>query len=168
MCVCVCVCVCVPEAPSDHGMSLPPRTRPRGTPPGCHTPGTWKGPSACVACGSGPPSTSGRCGRAPGSWLSPSPSPQDLGGVGANVNGLHLYSAFLTIGHPKRFTILPNIHRSRTHRRRSQPCKATASSSGAVRVRCPTFKLPANPLYLLSYRRPAKEGFSEQMGWSQS
>ena len=27
-----------------------------------------------------------------------------------NVNGLHLYSAFLTIGHSKRFTMLPHIH----------------------------------------------------------
>ena len=68
--------------PDDHRMFLPPRTRPRGTPPGCHTPGTWKGPSACAACGSVPPSTSGRCGRAPGSWPSPSPSLPDLGGVG--------------------------------------------------------------------------------------
>ena len=73
----VCVCVCA-WAPGDHGMFLPPRTRPRGTPPGCHTPCTWKGPAACVACGFGPPSTSGRCGRAPGNWPSPSPSPPDL------------------------------------------------------------------------------------------
>ena len=55
------------------------------------------------------------------------------------VNGLHLYSAFLTSGHSKHFTILPNIHpfiHTFTHRRRSQPRKTTASSSGAVRVRC--------------------------------
>ena len=34
--------------------------------------------------------------------------------------------------------VLYNIasHSPLTHRRRSQPCKATASSSGAVRVRC--------------------------------
>uniref|UniRef100_A0A8C5AJQ6 Solute carrier family 12 member 5b n=1 Tax=Gadus morhua TaxID=8049 RepID=A0A8C5AJQ6_GADMO len=32
-----------------------------------------------------------------------------------NVDGLHLYSAFLTIGHPKRFTMLPHIHHSCTH-----------------------------------------------------
>ena len=54
------------------------------------------------------------------------------------VNGLHLYSAFLTSGHSRRFTILPNIHlfmHTFTHRLKCQPCKATASSSGAVRVR---------------------------------
>ena len=50
-----------------------------------------------------------------------------------------LYSAFfIPSGHPKRFTILPHIHpfiHTFTHRRRRQPCKATVSSSGAVRVR---------------------------------
>ena len=49
------------------------------------------------------------------------------------------YSTFQTSGHWKRFTILPNIHplmHASTHRRQCQPCKATASSSGAVRVRC--------------------------------
>ena len=54
------------------------------------------------------------------------------------VNGLHLYSAFLTSGHSKHFAMLPNIHpfiHTFTHRRRSRPCKATASSPGAVRVR---------------------------------
>ena len=54
-------------------------------------------------------------------------------------DGLHLYSAILTSGHSKRCTILPHIHpfmHTFTHRRRCQPCKATASSSGAVRVRC--------------------------------
>ena len=51
------------------------------------------------------------------------------------VNGLHLYSG----GHSKRFTISLNIHPSMhtfTHPRWCQPCKATASSPGAVRVRC--------------------------------
>ena len=55
------------------------------------------------------------------------------------VNGLHLYSAFLTSGHSKRFTILSNIHpfmHTFTHRQRRQPRKATASSSGAVKLRC--------------------------------
>ena len=47
---------------------------------------------------------------------------------------MHLCSAFLTSGHSKLFTILPDIHPF-THRRWSQPWKATASSSGAVRVR---------------------------------
>ena len=54
------------------------------------------------------------------------------------VNVLHLYSAFQTSGNSKRFTMLPNIHpfiNTFTHRRRSQPRRATASSSGAVRVR---------------------------------
>ena len=57
---------------------------------------------------------------------------------------------------------LPDIHpfmHTFTHRQRCQPRRATASSSGAVRVRCllqghpdtpePGIK-PANPLYLLS------------------
>jgi hypothetical protein len=35
------------------------------------------------------------------------------------LHGLHLHSAFLSRGHSKRFSILPNIH-----------------SSGEVRVRC--------------------------------
>ena len=48
--------------------------------------------------------------------------------------GLQLYSAFLTSGPSKPFTILPNIHTFR-HWRRCQPRKATASSSGAVKVR---------------------------------
>ena len=51
------------------------------------------------------------------------------------VNGLHLYHAF---SKQKRFTILPNIHpfmNTFTPQRFSQPSKATASSSGAVRVR---------------------------------
>ena len=56
------------------------------------------------------------------------------------VNGLHLYSAFLTIGHSKRFTILPHIHHSRTHSRtdggvnhaRRQPARRELT----VRVRC--------------------------------
>ena len=51
------------------------------------------------------------------------------------VNGLHLYTAFLTSGLSKRFTILPNIHpfiHTFTHQRRCQPRRATASSSGAV------------------------------------
>ena len=30
--------------------------------------------------------------------------------TGCMVNGLHLYRAFLTSGHSKRFTISPNIH----------------------------------------------------------
>ena len=55
------------------------------------------------------------------------------------INGLYLWSAFLTSGHSKSFTILLNIHPFMhifTHRRRRQPRKATVSSSGAVRVRC--------------------------------
>ena len=49
-------------------------------------------------------------------------------------NGLHLYSANQR---PKRFTILPNIPQLiHIHRWRCQPRRATASSSGAVRVRC--------------------------------
>ena len=87
------------------------------------------------------------------------------------VNGkLINYSAILTSGHSKRFIILPSIHplmHTFTHRRRCQLCKATASSLGAVKVRCiaqghldtiargsPGFELatlrsPVNPLYLL-------------------
>ena len=56
------------------------------------------------------------------------------------VNGLHLDSAFLTSGHSKHsLTILPNIPpfmHTFTQRRRRPPQKATASSSGAVRVLC--------------------------------
>ena len=55
------------------------------------------------------------------------------------LNGLYSLSAFLTSGHSKRLTILPHIHpfiHTFTHRPRSQPRKATASSSGAVKVRC--------------------------------
>ena len=55
------------------------------------------------------------------------------------VNGMHIYRAFLISGHSKRLTILPNNHpfmHTFTHRRRRQPCKAIASWSGAVRVRC--------------------------------
>ena len=52
---------------------------------------------------------------------------------------MHLYSIFLTSGHSKRLKIVPNIcpfMRTFTHRRRCHPCKATAGSSGAVRVSC--------------------------------
>ena len=54
------------------------------------------------------------------------------------VYGLHIYSSFLTSGHLKRLKIFRKIHPfmyTFTHRRRCQPCRATASSSGAVRVR---------------------------------
>ena len=54
-------------------------------------------------------------------------------------NWLYFYSAFLTSGYSKRFTVVSNIHPSIhvfTHRRRYQPCKGTASSSGAVRGSC--------------------------------
>ena len=55
------------------------------------------------------------------------------------INGLHLYSYFLTSGHSKRFTTMSNNHpyiHTFTHRLQSQPCKASASSSEAVRVQC--------------------------------
>ena len=55
------------------------------------------------------------------------------------VNRLHLQRSSLTSGPSKRLTILLHIHtfiHTFTHRRRCQPCRATASSSGAVRVRC--------------------------------
>jgi hypothetical protein len=55
------------------------------------------------------------------------------------LNGLHLCSVFLTSGHSKHFTVSPHIHPFKhtfTHRRRSEPRKATVSSSGAVRVKC--------------------------------
>ena len=51
------------------------------------------------------------------------------------MNRLHGDSDFLTSGHSKHFTILPNIHPF-THRQRSQPRSETASSTGAVRLRC--------------------------------
>ena len=66
---------------------------------------------------------------------------------------------------------MPDIHpfmHTFTHRRRSQSCKATASTSGAVRVMClaqgqldtrqtiETLRLPADPLYLLSYCRSSR------------
>ena len=89
------------------------------------------------------------------------------------LHGLQLFSAFLSSGRSKHFTILPN-HRpflhpflhTFTHRRRSQPCKATANSSAAVKVRSlaqglldtsnglATFRLQVTPLYLLSHGRP--------------
>ena len=59
---------------------------------------------------------------------------------GWTVNGLHLYTAFLTSGHSYPFTIPPNIHpfmQTFTKRRRSQPRRATAGRWGAVRVRWP-------------------------------
>ena len=84
--------------------------------------------------------------------------------------GLHLYSAFLTRGHSKCFTILPKSHpfiHTFIHRRQWQPCKVTSSSSAAVRVRglaqgiprywearnltSDRFWLPVNPFYLLSH-----------------
>ena len=53
---------------------------------------------------------------------------------------MYLYSTSLTSGHSKHFKILPNITRSCTHShiqtRRSQPRRATASWSGAVRLGC--------------------------------
>ena len=91
--------------------------------------------------------------------------------LGHMVNGPHSYSALLTSGHSKHFTISPNIHpfmHTFTHRNRgSQPHRARASSSGTVRVRClaqghldspgmkpATFQLPVNPLYVLSHIPP--------------
>ena len=50
------------------------------------------------------------------------------------VNGLHLYSAFLTSGHSKCFTILPNIHPFM--HTDGGVSKAPASCSRAVMVRC--------------------------------
>ena len=93
------------------------------------------------------------------------------------VNGLHLYSAFLTSGHSKPSIILPITH-TFTHQRLCQLCKVTASSSGAVRgvlLRTPshserpgielaTFRLPANRLYLLSHMpEKTKRGFSASL-----
>ena len=57
----------------------------------------------------------------------------------SKVNGLHLYSHFLTSGNSKCFTILPHIHpfvHIFTNHQRCQQRKVTASSPGAVRVRC--------------------------------
>ena len=75
------------------------------------------------------------------------------------INGLHLYSTILTSGHSKRFTISHCVHaHMHTRQLRGQPCKATASSTGAVRVRCLAgipwhATQPANP-YLLSHMPP--------------
>ena len=51
-------------------------------------------------------------------------------------------SSYIKRFYPKRFTVLADIHpfihsfmHTSTHRRRSQPCRETASWSGAVRVR---------------------------------
>jgi len=64
------------------------------------------------------------------------------------VNGLHLYSAFQTLGCSKRFTLLPRSHpflRTFIQRRRCQPRGAAAS----------TWRAPDPPLYtLLSHYRP--------------
>ena len=83
------------------------------------------------------------------------------------VNGLHLtWHICVTRGHPNLCTILPH-NKPFIRRQRCQPCKATASSSGAVKVRClaqghldnrlggagnelATLRSPANPLYPLS------------------
>ena len=51
------------------------------------------------------------------------------------LNGLHIYiySAFLTSGHSKHFTILPHIHpfmHTFKHRQRCQPCKGEVPCSG--------------------------------------
>ena len=81
----------------------------------------------------------------------------------------YFYDAFI------QRNLQPVMH-TFTHRRRGRACRATASWSGAVRVRRfrdtsthtlgveeeeeepgiqpATFRLPANPLYLLSYCRP--------------
>ena len=93
------------------------------------------------------------------------------------VNGLPLYSALLTSGHSKLFTILPHMHplmRTFTHRRRSQPRKddsrlvgigqGEASRSGTPRHYIMLYVLPGDPtswlqadlLYLLSHM-PARE-----------
>ena len=56
----------------------------------------------------------------------------------STVNGLRLYSTFLTNGHSKCFKIFPIIHpfmHTFIHQRRSQPCKVTDSKPGAVRGR---------------------------------
>ena len=55
--------------------------------------------------------------------------------VGLMVNGLHLYSAFLTSGHLKPFSIFPNIHAQIHTPTAESATHATVSSSGAVRVR---------------------------------
>ena len=92
------------------------------------------------------------------------------------VNELHLYCAILTSEQSKSFTILPyNIHpiiKKFTQQHRCQPEQVTASLSGAVRLRClaqghldtlgdlgielATFRLPANPIYLLSPMPPQR------------
>ena len=100
------------------------------------------------------------------------------------VNWLHFYSAFLNSGRSKRFTTLPNIHpfMHTFTDRRCRPLKATASSSGTVRVRClaqghldtplvgagiepATFWLPVNILYLLSHMPPT---YSQSNGEGQT
>ena len=50
-----------------------------------------------------------------------------------------VYDDILLLGHLADAFIQSDLHRlihTLTHRRQSQPCKATASSSGAVRVKC--------------------------------
>ena len=85
-----------------------------------------------------------------------------------NVNGLHLYSTFLTSGNSKH--PFSPIHAHIHTQRRSPPRKATASSSGAARVRClaqgqlNTSNLPAKPLYLLSHMPPHKKLFVQLRG----
>ena len=73
-------------------------------------------------------------------WSSARAAVQEDGGARDGwMEGLHLYSASLTSGHSKQCTILPHIHpfmNTFTHRWRCQPCKATASSSGAARGMC--------------------------------
>ena len=63
-------------------------------------------------------------------------NPQD---IKLNVNGLHLYSAVPTYWPPKAHHNIashsPFTH-TFTHQGWREPCKATASLSGADRVRC--------------------------------
>ena len=82
-------------------------------------------------------------------------------------NGPRLYRAFLTNGHSKRFSILPNIHPTVhpfTHGRRFKPSKAKGAmlrdtstlSEEDQGIKLATFRLPAKPLYLLSHMSPLK------------
>ena len=89
------------------------------------------------------------------------------------VNGLPLCHAFLTSGDSKRFTIMPNIHQfthTCTQRRRCRPRQGNSLLVGSSQgegvslrdtltlrsrgIELATFRLPADPLYLLSHVPP--------------
>ena len=67
------------------------------------------------------------------------------------VIGIHLYCAFLTSCYSKHCTILPNIHPFMHPPTAVSGWGVLFSDTSTSRIELTTFRLPANPLYLLSY-----------------